>query len=120
MDVVHSFLRCLFSPEGILTLAVIAALIVCYLLLKNLLKAALIFIVVILACGGYLYVKNPSKMIESVKQTVTQARTITVKFIETSKNVYRDASELINKGKRLPAEIDQLIGGKKAKETPPE
>jgi hypothetical protein len=113
MDTIHHFLQYLSSQNGAFTFAAIAALIICYFLLKNLIKMAIIFALVLLVFGGYLYVKNPQKMSESVKQTVMEARTKTGKVIQTSKNAYRDAKDLVDKGKGLPGEIDQFITEKK-------
>jgi hypothetical protein len=101
------------------TLAVVVGLFIVYFIFKQLMKMALLFTLILLAIGGYIYVKDPQKASESIRQTAKEAKEKTGKMLDTSKNVYRDAKQLYNEGKNFPGEINRLIGGKEqAKKEP--
>lgn len=109
MDEIISYLS---THQPVLIFATVIALCIIYFLFTKLLKMALLFTIVLLALGGFLYLKNPQKMSESVKQTVGEAKTKTGKIIDTGKQAFRDAMDLFDKGKKLPGQIDRLIMGK--------
>jgi len=111
-----SFLNNLSSHQPSLTVVAIIALLIVYFLFKKLVKMALIFTLILLAVGGYLYTKDPKKISESIKQTVEKVKLDPGKLMEKGKNAYRDGKDLFERGKKLPGQIDRLITGKEKKE----
>ena len=111
-----SFLNNLSSYQPSLIVIIVIALFIVYFLFKKLVKMALIFTLILLAVGGYFYMKDPKKMAESIKQTVEKVKVDPAKLMEKGKNAYRDGKDLFERGKNLPGQIDRLITGKEKKE----
>jgi len=72
----------------------LASLIALYFLLKNLIKLVLIFLLVMVAIGGYFYVQDPKKATENIGQTIRTVRTYTGKIWDTGKWIYKKGGEL--------------------------
>jgi hypothetical protein len=108
----ENILHYLATHQWAYTLAIIVGLCIVYFIFKQLMKMALLFTLILLAIGGYLYMKNPQKMMESMQKTVKEMKA-------KSGDVIRDAKQLYNAGKKFPGEINRLIDGKEqAKKDP--
>lgn len=106
----ETIMQHLANHQWAFTLAIVAGIFIVYFIFKQLMKMALLFTLILLAIGGYLYVKNPQQMTESVHKTVKETKATTGKVLDTSKNLYRDAKQLYDAGKKFPGEINRLIG----------
>jgi hypothetical protein len=115
-------------PLIVIVIAAIGLLIV-YFLFKQLLKLALLFLLVFLAVGGYFYIKDPEKMPQNMMEALEKARIETGKAVETGKTAYekgkaiaevgREAysqgKTIAEKGKKLAEGMDNLRIGKDGK-----
>ncbi|MBN1614597.1 MAG: hypothetical protein JW950_09050, partial [Deltaproteobacteria bacterium] len=84
-----------------------------YFIFKKLIKLALCFVLILLGIGGVLYLKDPAKMSDSIKQSVRQTR----QTIQKGKDAYRDGKALYEKGKKLHKEFGEAITKAKEKKS---
>jgi len=94
---------------------IFVGLLIVYFLFKQLLKLALLFLLILLGIGGYFYFKDPKKMPQNMMETLEKARTETVKAVEKSKEVYLKGKAITEKGKKLTEGMDNLSIGKEKK-----
>lgn len=87
-------------------------LLIAYFLFKQLLKLALIFLLILLAVGGYYYLKDPAKMPQNMMETLEKAKTETGKAVEKGKEAYEKGKAIAEKGKKLTEGMDNLLIGK--------
>ena len=101
-------------------LAVLAAafiiLFLFYILFKQLIKLALVLILIALAVGGYYYFKDPGKAPENMLQTFRDTRVKAGKVLETGKQAYRKGKEIYEKGKELSKETGDFLKKHEGKE----
>ena len=90
---------------------------IAYFLFKKLIKLALLFLLVLLAVGGYFYFKDPHKKVfENMSQTVQKTRNETGKVVEKGKQTYQKGKDIYEKGKKLGRDL-HVFPEKKEKET---
>ena len=79
---------------------------IAYFLFKKLIKLALLSLLVLLAIGGYFYLKDPHKKVfENMSQTVRKAKSETGKVVEKGKYVYQKGKDTYEKGKKLTRDL---------------
>ncbi len=104
------------SAHPMIIIAVIfIGLLIVYFLFKQLLKLALLFLLILLAVSGYLYFKDPRKIPRNMMETLEKARTETGKAIEKGKEAYSKGKAIAEKGKKLAEGMDNLQIGKDRK-----
>lgn len=99
----------------IIIVIIFAGLLVVYFLFKQLLKLALISLMILLAVGGYFYFKDPEKMPQNMMETLEKAKTETGMAVEKGKEVYSKGKAIVEKGKKLTEGMDNLLVGKDMK-----
>ena len=110
-----NILQNLSAHPMIIIVVIFVGLLIVFFLFKQLLKLALLFLMILLAIGGYFYFKDPEKMPQNMMETLEKARTETVKAVEKSKEAYLKGKAIAEKGKKLTEGMDNLIIGKKKK-----
>ena len=104
------------SAHPMIIIAVIfVGLLIVYFLFKQLLKLALLFLLILLAVGGYFYFKDPRKMPQNMMETLEKAKTETGKAVEKGKEAYSKGKAIAEKGKKLTEGMDNLLIGKDKK-----
>lgn len=101
-------------PIMVIIISFIGLLIV-YFLFKQLLKLALLFLMILLAIGGYYYFKDPEKMPQNMMETLEKAKTQTIKAVDKSKEVYVKGKAIAEKGRELTGGMDNILIGKEKK-----
>jgi hypothetical protein len=96
-------------------IVIFVGLLIVYFLFKQLLKLALLFFLILLAIGGYLYSKDPEKMPQNMMEALEKAKTQTVKAVDKGKEVYVKGKAIAEKGKKLTEGMDNLSIGKEKK-----
>ncbi len=94
------------------------ALLLLYFLFKQLIKLALVLILISLAVGGYYYFKDPQKAPENMLQTLRDTRIKAGKALETGKQAYQQGKVMYEKGKELTKEAGDLLKKNEGKEKP--
>lgn len=95
-----------------------AALILCYLLIKKIVKLGLFMILIALAVGGYYYFKAPEQKPKSLQQTLQEARDKSAKLLARSKQTYRKGKELIEKSKDLTKNASEFFKKREIEQDP--
>ena len=104
------------SAHPMIILAVIfVGLLIVYFLFKQLIKLALLFLLILLALAGYFYFKDPEKMPQNMMETLEKARTETGKAVEKGKEAYSKGKAIAEKGRQLTEGMDNLLVGKDRK-----
>ena len=104
------------SVHPMIIIAVIfVGLLIVYFLFKQLLKLALLFLLILLAVGGYFYFKDPGKMPRNMMETLEKAKTETGKAVEKGKEAYSKGKAIAEKVKKLTEGMDNLLLGKDKK-----
>jgi len=104
------------SAHPMIVIAVIfVGLLIVYFLFKQLLKLALLFLMILLAVGGYFYFKDPEKMPQNMMDTLEKAKTETGKAVEKGKEAYSTGKAIAEKGKKIAEGMDNLVIGKDKK-----
>ena len=103
------FMQNLSSHPATVFLALFVGVLIVYFLFKQLLKVALVFILILLAIGGYLYLKDPQKMPRNMTETLKKAGTA----VDQGKQVYAKGKAMAQKGKKLTEDMDNLLVGRK-------
>jgi hypothetical protein len=98
------------STHPLAIMAVIfAALLLLYFLFKQLIKMALLMVIVLLGLGGYFYYKYPGHAWEHMKGTLQKAGTGAVGTVEKGKEVYKEGKKLLKEGKELSGNIKKSL-----------
>lgn len=111
------------SAHPLIVIVIVAiGLLIVYFLFKQLLKLALLFLLVFLAVGGYFYIKDPEKMPQNMMEALEKARIETGKAVEKGKAIaevgreaYSQGKTIAEKGKKLAEGMDNLRIGKDGK-----
>jgi len=112
---VDNLIQNLSAHPMIIIAVIFIGLLVVYFLFKQLLKLALLFLLILLAVGGYFYFKDPEKMPRNMMETLEKAKTGTGKAVEKGKEVYSTGRAIAEKGKKLTEGMDNLLIGKDKK-----
>jgi uncharacterized protein HemX len=112
---VDNILQNLSAHPMIIIAIIFVGLLIVYFLFKQLLKLALLFLVILLAIGGYFYFKDPEKMPQNMMEALEKAKTETGKAVEKGKEAYSKGKAIAEKGKKLTEGMDNLTVGKEKK-----
>lgn len=107
------FIQNMSGHPVIVILCLFIGVLIIYFLFKQLLKVALVFVLILLAIGGYLYLKDPQKMPRNMAETLEKAG----KVVDRGKQVYEEGKAIAEKGKKLTEDMDNLIVGQKNRTT---
>jgi ABC-type multidrug transport system fused ATPase/permease subunit len=113
--VVENLIQNLSAHPMIAIAVIFIGLLVVYLLFKQLLKLALLSLLIFLAVGGYFYFKDPDKMPQNMMETLEKAGTEAVKAVDKGKEVYSKSKAMAEKGKKLAEGMENLRIGKDGK-----
>jgi hypothetical protein len=105
---VDNILQNLSANPLIIIMVIFIGLLIVYFLFKQLLKFALLFLMILLAIGGYFYFKDPEKMPKNMMETLEKAKAETGKAVEKGRAI-------VEKGKQLTEGMDNLKVGKERK-----
>ena len=86
-----------------------AVLLIVYFLFKSMIKLALIFIIIIVAVGGYIYFQHPELRPANFKDAVEKVWTGAGKAVDKGKEVYGKRKELLDKGKEAYKKGKELV-----------
>ncbi len=101
-------------PMAVMGIAFLALLVV-YFIFKQLLKLALVFLLIALGVGGYYYFKDPEKMPENMIKTFRETREKSGKLWDTGKKAYEKSKGIYEKGKEFSKEASELLKKKEEK-----
>jgi len=93
--------RSLFEDPLAAIAVCFAVLLVLYFLFKQLIKLALVMIIIGVAIGGYYYFREPDSRPVDLKDAVEKARIGTGRAVETGKEAVEKGREMIDKGKEV-------------------
>lgn len=100
----------------IVIIALFIGVLIVYFLFKQLLKLALVFFLILLAIGGYYYLKDPQTMSRNMATTIEKAG----KAVDRGKQVYEKGKAVVEEGKKLTRDMDNLAVGKNKITTHPD
>jgi uncharacterized membrane protein len=116
METIWSFIH---SHQFAVIAVITVALIIIYFLFKNLVKLALLFLLILILTGSYFYFtapqKSPADLTKAIKKTQEQAGQV----INTGKIAYDKGKELIGKGVEITEGVSKVIGKDKDKDPAP-
>ena len=108
-----------FHTHQIAVIAVIViALVTLYFLFKNLIKLALLFLLILVLVGGYFYLSAPKKSPEDITRALKKAKDQTEMAVEKGKNAYQKGKEFVDKGKQLSDDVGKVFNKEQDKESP--
>jgi len=102
-------------------------LVVLYFLFKNLVKLALVFLILAVAIGGYFYFQHPENRPANLKEAVDKGKQAVGKgkeFLDRGRDAFEKGSQAvekgkeaigkgIDKGKEVTGEVGKFLGGEK-------
>jgi hypothetical protein len=88
------------------------ALLILYFLFKQLVKMALLIVIIFFALAGYFYFKDPKTMPENLLKSLEKAKTQTGELVEKGKNAYQTGKDVVEKGKKWTEGADKYLGKK--------
>ena len=116
METIWSFIH---SHQFAVIAVITVALIIIYFLFKNLIKLALLFLLILILTGSYFYFtapqKSPADLTRAIKKTQKQAGQV----IDTGKIAYDKGKEIIGKGVEITDTVSRVIIKDKGKEAVP-
>ncbi|HOF04288.1 MAG TPA: hypothetical protein PK175_03765 [Syntrophales bacterium] len=86
------------------------SLLVIYFLFKNLIKLALLFVLILILAGGYFYLTAPAKSPADLDRAIKKTREQTGQLIDKGKVAYEKGKEVVRKGKELTDNVGKVIG----------
>ncbi len=86
-----------------------AVLLILYFLFKQLIKLALVMIILAVAIGGYYYFREPDSRPADLKDAVEKARIGTGRAMEKGKEAVEKGREMIGKGKEVVEKGRELV-----------
>jgi ABC-type bacteriocin/lantibiotic exporter with double-glycine peptidase domain len=102
-------------PLAVMVVAFVV-LIVVYFIFKQLIKLALLVVLIALAIGGYYYFKDPKKTPEDIHQTIRDVRTQAGTMVETGTKAYQKSKDVYEKSRELTKGAKEFLQ-KKEEET---
>jgi hypothetical protein len=94
----------------IAVIAVVAiALVTIYFLFKNLIKLALIFVLILILVGSYFYLTAPRKSPEDITRALRKAKDQTEMVVEKGKDAYQKSKDVVEKGKQITEDISKAL-----------
>ena len=106
MDTVQHY----FAAHNLAVMALVfVGLLLVYFLFKQLVKMAIVLIVILMALVGYFSFKYPGNVWENMKSTLLKAKTEAGGAVEKGKEAYTAGKDLYKKGKAVPVEIKKLL-----------
>ncbi|MBI4632810.1 MAG: hypothetical protein HY742_02820 [Deltaproteobacteria bacterium] len=106
MDSIQQYFS--IHPLAIMVLVFVGLLLV-YFIFKQLIKMAIVLIVLLLALAGYFYFKSPGNVWENMKGTLQKAKTEAGGVVEKGKAAYTAGKNLYEKGKTVPGDIKKFL-----------
>ena len=107
METTWSFVH---SHQFAVIAVISVALIIIYFLFKNLIKLALLFLLILILTGSYFYLtaprKSPADLTQAIKTTQEQAGQV----IDKGKVAYDKGKEIFDKGKEITDSVSKVIG----------
>lgn len=101
-------------PLAVMSIAFVILIIV-YFIFKQLIKLALLFVLIALAMGGYYYFEEPRKTPKDIYQTIRDVHTQAGKVVETGRNAYQKSKDVYEKSKKLTKEAKEFFQKKEEK-----
>jgi predicted membrane protein len=95
--------------------AVFMAFLIIYFIFKQLFKIALLFLLILLAVGGYYYFKDPKSAPEKIKHVLTEVKQKTVSTVEKGKKTYEKGKDFVDKARDLNEGVNKMMGADKEK-----
>ncbi|MBP8980751.1 MAG: DUF4131 domain-containing protein [Syntrophobacterales bacterium] len=110
MDTIWSMLH---THQAAVIAVVAIALIILYFLFKNLIKLALLFLLILILAGAYFYLTAPKKTPDDISRAIKKTQEQTGQLIEKGKTAYEKSKEIIDKGKEITDSVGKVIGSDK-------
>ena len=89
------------------------ALLILYVIFKNLLKLALLLILLLMVMCGYMYFKDPKQMPKNIHETYEKAKQQTGEIVEKGKSAYKTGKSIVEKGEKLTKDAEKFLVDKK-------
>lgn len=106
-----------FHTHQVAVIAVMTiALVTIYFLFKNLIKLAILFLLLLILVGGYFYLTAPKKSPEDITRALKKAKDQTEMAVEKGKSAYQKGKDFVEKGKQLSEDVGKVLN--KDKEPP--
>jgi predicted neutral ceramidase superfamily lipid hydrolase len=96
-------------PAVITLLVVVVVITLLYFILKQFIKLLLVTLLILMVVGGYYYLKEPGQTAERIKLSMDTFQAGTDEITDKCKNFFRDTKELVNKGSKVPGDINRLL-----------
>jgi len=107
-----------FHTHQVAVIAVVAiALVTLYFLFKNLIKLAMIFLLILVLVGSYFYLTAPRKSPEDITRALQKAKDQTEMVVEKGKDAYQKGKAAVEKGKQISEDIGKVLN--RDRDTPP-
>lgn len=96
------------NPLIFITALFITFLIV-YFLFKQLFKIVLLFLIILIAIGGYYYFKDPKTAPHNIKHVLTEVKDKTVGVVDKGKKAYEKGKDLYGKAKDVNEDVNKFL-----------
>ena len=99
-----------FHTHQIAVMAVVAiGLVTIYFLFKNLIKLALLFLIILILVGSYFYLTAPRKSPEDITKALMKAKDQTEMVVEKGKQAYEKGKAAVEKGKQISDDVGKAL-----------
>lgn len=105
----ESLLSYVHTHQFAVIATVIIALIAIYFLLKNLVKLALITVVILIVVGAYFYLTAPKKSPHDIIRAWKKVKGDTVSVVEKGKTVLNKGKEIVKKGEKVSQDVANVL-----------
>jgi len=102
-----------FATVAIIVIALAAV----YFLLKNLVKLALVTVLILLLVGGYFYLTAPKKSPHDLRRAWDKVTTDATTVIQKGKTVIDKGRAIVGKGEKVSRDLDQAMKEGEEEET---
>lgn len=96
-----------------IVLLIAVCIVILYFIFKQLIKMAILFVLILMAMAGYFYFKGTKSVHEAYEKTKVQTQQV----VETGKDVYQKGKDIYEKGKKITGssekDVDKKEGDKK-------
>lgn len=106
METIWSFIH---SHQFAVIAVIAVALIIIYFLFKNLIKLALLFLLILILTGSYFYFTAPRKSPEDLTKAIKKTQEQAGQVIDKGKGAYDKGKEIINKGVEITDSVSKVI-----------
>jgi hypothetical protein len=107
MDAISGYISA--HPSVFVVIVIFVIILILHFIFKNLIRLALVMLLILLAASGFYYFKDPGNMPEKIEKSINMMKSGIQEIVDTGKSLSKDSKELFKKGEKVPGDVNKLL-----------